>query len=425
MSEAQMLFSGRGLGSIFESTHISPHKGLSALRPSGLPPNLTNPLNTLMAPPPARYQKNLAMADLQQLPESFDWREEAKKRNIRLEGVKNQKGCGNCWAMAISSTLCDRYNARGIPSPDLSPLYLIACDKQQDACNGGSIQSAALFCETRGIAANNCANWENWCDSNECSEEVKDVSCNFEDCNVWHSEKNSTHTINGNKLSSPIVPDIQPIFIPTQQDISRIDATFTQDPISVQNQLKAEILANGPVVTSFWVFPDFMDSSPTPWSSTNNIYIHGAYGDIQGYAGGHAVEIVGWGKGTAGKYGELSYWIVKNSWGPEWNNGGYFKFAMTQYKNKSGKSITDVTINGYTGLDVPLQCSMQGRVGTFGGSVVFSPDETGKKNPKDWSGDNTGDNTGSGSNFKDWFNKYWWVVLLLVLFVVLVVGISI
>ena len=413
-----MLFSGRGLGSISGPTQTTPHKGLSALRRPGLPPNLTNPLNNLMAPSPVRYQNNLAMAGLQQLPESFDWREEAKRQNIRLESVKNQKSCGNCWAMSTSSTLCDRYNVSGNPTPDLSPLYLIACDKQDKACDGGNTEIAARFCETKGIASNKCANWENWCNSHECSEAVSDVQCNFEGCNVWHAKDNSTHTINGNPLDSPIVPQIQPISLQTEQANLEIGATFTRDPISVQNQLKAEILANGPVVASFWVFPDFMDQSSTPWSSTNNIYIHGAYGDAQGHAGGHAVEIVGWGKGNAGKYGDLSYWIVKNSWGPEWNNGGYFKFAMTQYKNKSGKSITDVTINGYTGLDVPLQCSIQGNDAPFGGSVVFLPDATRKNNPSVWGGDNTG----SGSNFKDWLNKYWWVVLILVMLVVVILA---
>lgn len=425
MSATQMLLSGRGLGLISGPTQTTLHKGLSALRPSGLPPNLTNPLNTLVAPSPARYQNNLAMAGLQQLPESFDWREEAKRRNIRLESVKNQKSCGNCWAMATASTLSDRYNVSGNPTPDLSPLYMIACDKNDSACDGGNTQIAARFCETKGIAANNCANWEDWCNSHECSEAVRNVPCDFGNCNVWHAKNKSTHTIKGNPLESPITPTLQPIVLQARQGSLGVGAKFTRDPASVQNQLKAEILANGPVLTSFWVFPDFMDQSLTPWSSTNNIYIHGAYGDThQGYAGGHAVEIIGWGKGNAGKYGELSYWIVKNSWGPEWNNGGYFKFAMSQYKNKTGNSITDVTINGYTGLDVPLECSIQEKTLPFGGSVVFLPDATRKNNPSNWGGDNNGSESSSDS-FKDWLNKYWWAVLLLVLLIVVVVAIAI
>ena len=153
MSVTQMLFSGKGLGAISENNPPTHHGGLSALRPgSGLPPNLTNPLNTLMAPPPARYQNNLAMAGIQQLPESFDWRKTSKKHNISLESVKNQNQCGNCWAMATASVLSDRYNVSGNPLSDLSPLYLIACDEQDDACDGGTTQSAGVFCEKNGIA---------------------------------------------------------------------------------------------------------------------------------------------------------------------------------------------------------------------------------------------------------------------------------
>lgn len=42
--------------------------------------------------------------------------------------------------------------------------------------------------------------------------------------------------------------------------------------------------------------------------------------------GGHAVVIVGWGNETSADGKQIPYWIVRNSWGPEWGDGGYFKF---------------------------------------------------------------------------------------------------
>jgi len=39
--------------------------------------------------------------------------------------------------------------------------------------------------------------------------------------------------------------------------------------------------------------------------------------------GGHAVEIVGWGEDSVGK-DTVPYWIVKNSWGADWGDSGYF-----------------------------------------------------------------------------------------------------
>ena len=70
------------------------------------------------------------------------------------------------------------------------------------------------------------------------------------------------------------------------------------------------VLTNGPVETSMVVYGDI-------WSYKSGIY------SCQGKPGGgsgHSVVIIGWGvsNGTA-------YWTVKNSWGPTWGEGGFFK----------------------------------------------------------------------------------------------------
>ena len=74
------------------------------------------------------------------------------------------------------------------------------------------------------------------------------------------------------------------------------------------------------------------------------------WADIQleeGDPSAHAVEIVGWDKDT--KYGP--YWIVKNTWGKEWNEDGFFKYAM--YPN-----------NKYLALDVPITNAIQPSTGS-------------------------------------------------------------
>ncbi|PIO53624.1 hypothetical protein TELCIR_25035, partial [Teladorsagia circumcincta] len=38
--------------------------------------------------------------------------------------------------------------------------------------------------------------------------------------------------------------------------------------------------------------------------------------------GGHSVKIVGWGKER-----HIPYWIVANSWGTGWGEGGFFRIV--------------------------------------------------------------------------------------------------
>ena len=70
----------------------------------------------------------------------------------------------------------------------------------------------------------------------------------------------------------------------------------------------------GSVETGFSVYEDF-------FSYSSGIYVH-TYG---GYAGGHAVKIIGWGTQDG-----TSYWICANSWGTGWGMNGFFNIAFNQ-----------------------------------------------------------------------------------------------
>jgi hypothetical protein len=66
----------------------------------------------------------------------------------------------------------------------------------------------------------------------------------------------------------------------------------------------------GPVASGFIVYPDFYDY-------TGGIY---EWNNIGPKISAHAIVIVGWGEEKGKKY-----WIIRNSWGKKWGEGGYFR----------------------------------------------------------------------------------------------------
>jgi hypothetical protein len=83
-------------------------------------------------------------------------------------------------------------------------------------------------------------------------------------------------------------------------------------------------LQTGPLLTTMTVYTDFM-------FYTSGVYKH-VTGDVEG---GHAVVIVGYNDADQA-------FIVRNSWGPEWGEGGYFRIAYTDVSGvgRSNYAIT-------------------------------------------------------------------------------------
>jgi hypothetical protein len=82
--------------------------------------------------------------------------------------------------------------------------------------------------------------------------------------------------------------------------------------------IKSLLMTYGPVDVGFWVYQDFHHYS-------SGVYI---YDGVSEFRGGHGVSIIGWQDDGAIPNG--GYWIVKNSYGQDWGEDGFFRIGYGQ-----------------------------------------------------------------------------------------------
>ena len=296
-------------------------------------------------PSDVKYSRGLA-ATRKPLPKCWSWRFRGTNK-IEKGGIRDQGKCGGCWAFSIASALGDRYSLKyNIESPYPSSAWLISNAKPpQIASNvecltGGNTYFAGKWLEQNIVKLEECwpysviRNHEyvspmnldalpNNCCFNCCDEFVKERSSIG-----FHCKPNSTKFI--------------------------VDLDETQNQIDVNSTIRSiqhEIMTNGPVVSSFNVYKDFMDYWIKDAKDSNKIYIRKS----NEAAGGHAVVLTGW-----GEIDGVKYWEVRNSWGLTGDHG-YCKIAFS----------THTPHDKWIQIDIPL---FNGQNYT-GGIVSFLPGE--------------------------------------------------
>ncbi|MGZ3790322.1 MAG: C1 family peptidase, partial [Bacteriovorax sp.] len=200
--------------------------------------------------------------------ESLDW------RNVSglnwLGPVMNQGNCGSCVAFASIATLEARYRiASGQiwANPTFSPQHLFSCGG--GACNFGWFASeAADSLKEDGVLDNACAPYS--AGSTGVDVACKDIQCPDQNRRLYKIANFSTPSNYGGNAES----------------------------------VKAA-LKYGPLLTTMVVYDDFLT------------YAGGIYKHVTGKkAGGHAISLVG--------FNDLErYWVIRNSWGDDWGEGGF------------------------------------------------------------------------------------------------------
>jgi len=218
-----------------------------------------------------------------------------------LNEIRDQAACGSCWAFGAVEAMTDRIciASNGADQSHLSAQDMNSCCGSCGfGCGGGYPSSAWQYYQSTGVVTG--ANYNvtptlcypysiPTCDHHlvkpiitPCGAEVNTPTCTSKcvDGESWASTK---------KYASSI---------------------YSLDMTTVYNDL----MTKGPIESSFIVYSDFPTYTGGVYQQTSNQEL-----------GGHAIKIIGWGVESG-----TPYWLVANSWNPDWGLKGFFKILRGQ-----------------------------------------------------------------------------------------------
>lgn len=226
---------------------------------------------------------------------------------------------GNCtasWAIAAAGSMSNRYCINDPAQHSeliLSPQQLLSCDRLNRGCEGGDMDSVFAYLGREGLVSEICFPYQ--ADSS--------VSCESK-CSTESPLKAAGHCL-----------------------------------LNGETMIKAELMANGPIVAGLFVSDDLMVyqsgvyerlSTSTPLVTTS---VQGKQQLL------HAVKVVGW-----GKMNSRPYWIVENSFGEEWGESGYLKVFGGYSEEDAQKTVL---LDTYAFAGVAANAVQQGGGGGGGG----------------------------------------------------------
>lgn len=208
-----------------------------------------------------------------QLPASFDWRD-VNGVNF-VSPIRNQGACGSCYAFGSMAQLEARLRIMSNNSDQtvFSTQNIVSCSQYSQGCDGGfPYLIAGKYGQDFGHIAEDCFPYKGI-----------DMPCMASSCKRHYT-----------------------------RDYYYIGGYYgaCNEPL-----MREELVKNGPIAVSFEVYNDFtayksgiyhhtgLTDKFNPWEVTNHVVLVVGYGEEEGQP----------------------YWIVKNSWGPEWGEQGFFR----------------------------------------------------------------------------------------------------
>lgn len=210
--------------------------------------------------------------------DSLDWRNKDGKNWITP--VIAQGDCGSCYTISTVHMLTARNRIRSgnVSAPAFSVSFPLFCSEYNQGCDGGYGFLQTKWSEDVGLIPAHCA----------------PLTENSASCHVRHGcdlgalrHRATNHHYVGGYYGG-----------------------------SDSDNIKKELVANGPLVMSFEPSEDFMYYKNGVYKSGPH-KIHQEWEQVD-----HAVLLVGFSKEN-----DQPYWTMQNSWGSDWGEDGYFRMA--------------------------------------------------------------------------------------------------
>jgi len=217
---------------------------------------------------------------------TFDWRNARGGRNW-AEPTMDQSSCGSCYMVSTLRMLSARHKIiqNDTTLEPWSISFPLHCSEYNQGCKGGYPFLASKWSEDVGLLPASCA----------------------------------TYNVEG---SCKVTCD--PSSIKKRYRASNYDYVGGFYSNGGEAAMMKELHDHGPFVVAFEPSEDFMMYSGGVFmqNEVSSFMAPLRKGGIEWQRTDHAVLLMGWGEELGQRY-----WLVQNSWGESWGEGGYFRIA--------------------------------------------------------------------------------------------------
>ena len=233
-------------------------------------------------------EKQIFVSNGNDVPEAFDWREKGYVTRVRDQG-----SCGSCWAFSSIANIEGQYFKLKGELKEFSEQFLVDCDTIDMACQGGLMMNTFEFISQNG-------------------------GFMYLEDYEYKGVKRKCEADPAKYVDAKVVKGIQ---YGTGSDTWReVD----------EEELKKILVEVGPLAVALN-------------ASSLSSYVKGVFDptSCSVYGMNHAVTMVGYGHDEEE---DKDYWLIKNSWGEDFGEDGYFRIRRGTGKCGINRYITTAVL---------------------------------------------------------------------------------